>query len=118
MAIVKTTKNFQVESFVDQNGVSFLIRRKSNKKIVAKMPYKNNKQIKQDVNNRLKELELANEITKEQIRKAKKFSKDTFSFLKKTYKTAKKVKKELSKKPRKKRRKWLWVRLKKWKQLS
>jgi len=105
MAIVKSTKNFQVESFVDQNGLCFLIRRKSNKKIVAKLPFKNNKQIKMDVNNRLKELELANEITKEQVRKAKKFSKDTFSFLKKTYKTAKKVRKELTKKPRKKRRK-------------
>ena len=83
MAIVKTTKNFQVESFVDQSGLSFIIRRKSNKWIVAKLPFKNNKQIKSDVNNRLKELELANEITQERIKKVKKTSKDIFSFAKK-----------------------------------
>jgi len=103
--IVHQSKNFQVEPFADAKGTYFIIKRKSNSKVVAKIPFENQRQVKLDVNNRLKELEMANQITQGKIKKAKKVSKDVFSFLYKSAKSANKFRKKLNKPTRKKRRK-------------
>ena len=103
MPIVFQSKNFQVEPFADASGTSFVILRKKKdifgrRKVVAKIPFQNQRQVKQDVKNTLKELEGATAITEERIRKARKFSKDVF-------KLGKQVSRELSKKPRKRKKK-------------
>ena len=101
MPILHKSKNFQVEPFADSTGVYFLILRKSNRKVIAKIPVENKARAVGLVKSRLKELEEANRITTERIKKVQKTSKDIFSFLKKSGKA---INKELNKKSKKKRR--------------
>jgi len=102
MTIVFQSKNFQVEPFADGSGTSFVILRKKkdifgNRKVIAKIPFQNQTQVKQDVRNTIKELEAATAITEERVKRVKKFSKDTFKLGKQVYK-------KLSKKPKRKKR--------------
>lgn len=90
MAIVKTTKNFQVETFADASGVFFVIKRKpikngslfdkfSQNKLLGKFLIEN----KIGVKRRLIELEKIKEINDERIAQVKKFAKEASKELKK-----------------------------------
>ncbi len=75
MPILFQSKNFTVEPFADRGGVFLVIIRKKpglfgKRKVVAKIPFENKRQSTQAVKRRLVELENANRLTQEEIRRA------------------------------------------------
>lgn len=62
---------FKTKPFADRKGVFVLIVRKSNNKVVGKIPFTTEKQTKQKVRRRMQELRELDKITDARIRKTK-----------------------------------------------